>query len=85
MYCITPPNIGTLREIYFLRAIHGITSIAAPKSGDFLIDDQYTIEIGGKDKSFSQIKKATNAYLACDEMEIGLKYKIPLWLWGFLK
>lgn len=35
--------------------------------------------------TISQIKKATNAYLACDEMEIGLKYKIPLWLWGFLK
>lgn len=85
-YALTEfPNIGTLREIYFLRAIHGITSITAPKSGDFLIDDQYTIEIGGKDKSFSQIKQATNAYLACDEIEIGLNYKIPLWLWGFLK
>ena len=27
-----------------------------PKKGDFIVDEYYTFEIGGKDKGFKQIK-----------------------------
>jgi hypothetical protein len=32
-----------------LSAMH---SVSSPQKGDFLIDDKYTFEIGGKNKSF---------------------------------
>jgi len=54
------------------------------KSGDYLIDDSYLFEIGGKNKDFSQIKNMPNSYLAIDDIELGSDRKIPLWLLGFL-
>ena len=79
------PDIGTLRESFFSSSIsnskHGIT---ASKKGDFIIDDRYTIEVGGKGKSFKQIKDIKNSYVVADEIEVGSGNKIPLYLFGFL-
>ncbi|GJM06365.1 MAG: hypothetical protein DHS20C10_00990 [marine bacterium B5-7] len=58
--------------------------VRAAKKGDFCIDNHVVIEIGGKNKGFSQIKEQSNAYLACDDLETGLGSRIPLWLFGFL-
>ena len=52
--------------------------------GDFLVDERYMMEIGGKNKSFQQIKDLPNAYVVADNIEIGYGDKIPLWLFGFL-
>jgi hypothetical protein len=57
--------------------------IYAPKQGDFLINE-YTFEVGGKNKTKKQIKDLKNAYLVVDDIEIGSGNKIPLWLFGFL-
>ena len=38
----------------------------------------------GKNKDFSQIKDVDNSFLAIDDIEIGYKAKIPLWMFGFL-
>lgn len=85
-YALTDtPNIGTVRELFLLRSIQGMHTITAPKSGDFLIDEQYTVEVGGRDKTQSQIKHTSKAYLACDDIETGQDQRIPLWLWGFIK
>ncbi len=54
------------------------------KIGDYLIDETYLFEIGGKNKDFSQIKNRKNSYLAIDDIELGGERKIPLWLLGFL-
>ncbi len=56
----------------------------AQKKGDFLVDDKYIFEVGGKNKDFSQIKDVDNSFLAIDDIEIGYKAKIPLWMFGFL-
>jgi hypothetical protein len=53
------------------------------KKGDYVVD-RYRFEVGGKNKSFSQIKDVTDSYLAVDDIEIGDGKKIPLWLFGFL-
>ncbi|WP_069472372.1 ATP-binding protein [Candidatus Marithrix sp. Canyon 246] len=76
-------NKGTLRESFFtsMLAKHHINYV---KSGDYLIDDSYFFEIGGKNKDFSQIKNIPNSYLAIDDIELGGERKIPLWLLGFL-
>ena len=52
--------------------------------GDFLVDEKFTFEIGGKNKSFNQIQDMPNSFVVADNIEIGFKNKIPLWLFGFL-
>ena len=86
MYSLaSSPNIGTIRETFFYNQIHasGIDVLLVP-SGDFLIDRQYTIEVGGPSKTFKQIRNIRNSFLAVDNTLIGDVNKIPLWLFGFL-
>lgn len=52
--------------------------------GDFIIDDEWVMEIGGKNKGDGQIREERNAYLVLDDMKIGFGKKIPLYLFGFL-
>lgn len=54
------------------------------KIGDFLLDNKYIVEIGGKNKSFKQIKDLENSFVVADDIEVGFVNKIPLWLFGFL-
>ncbi len=77
-------EIGTLREQYFLNMLSQKHTVLYPKMGDFLVDEKYTFEIGGKNKSFEQIKNIDNSFVVSDDIEIGFKNKIPLWLFGFL-
>ena len=55
-----------------------------PKAGDFLIDRKYLFEVGGKGKTFDQIKDISDSYLGVDNTEIGHKNRIPLWMFGLL-
>ena len=77
-------NIGTIRETFFINTLSVMHKVSMPKKGDFCVDDQYTFEIGGRNKGFKQIKDVENAFLALDNMETGIGNKIPLWLFGFL-
>ena len=81
-YC-DEAQVGTVREVFFMSMLFEHT-LAIPKKGDFLIDNCYTFEIGGKNKSFKQIKDIPNSYVVSDDIEIGSGNKIPLWLFGFL-
>jgi predicted AAA+ superfamily ATPase len=78
------PEPGTIRETFFLSMLSLHHPVGLPLQGDFLIDQKHLFEIGGKNKTFSQIKNIENSYLALDNIEIGTKTKIPLWLFGFL-
>ncbi len=77
-------KIGTIRETFFASSVSYKHNINYPKSGDFIIDEKYTFEIGGKDKNIKQIKHVENAYIVADDIEIGIDNKIPLWLFGFI-
>jgi len=81
-YCDNP-NIGTIREVFFKSMIFE-HKIEIPKKGDFLVDEKYTFEVGGKNKSFKQIADMPNSFVVADDIEVGFKNKIPLWLFGFL-
>ncbi|BDY12700.1 ATPase AAA [Hydrogenimonas cancrithermarum] len=81
-YC-DKAQIGTIREVFFASMLFEHT-LSIPKKGDFLVDDTYLFEIGGKRKSFKQIKDMENSFVAADDIEIGSGNKIPLWLFGFL-
>ena len=76
---------GTERETFFANQLEVISQdITIPKKGDFLIDGKYLFEVGGKRKTFEQIADIENSYLAIDDIEIGVRNRIPLWLFGFL-
>ena len=78
-------HIGTLRESFIASSIQNANhNITASKKGDFIIDEIYTIEVGGKNKGFKQIRNIEKSFVVADDMEIGFGSKIPLWLFGFL-
>ncbi len=77
-------KIGTIREIFFQSMVKVNNSLKLHIKGDFLVDDKYVMEIGGKNKSFKQIKDLPDSFIVSDDITIGSGNKIPLWLFGFL-
>ncbi len=86
MYALSPRavNTGNIRETFFANQLGYTHKIMYSDKGDFLINDKYVFEIGGKDKSKKQIEGIENAFIAADGIEYGFQNKIPLWLFGFL-
>jgi len=78
------PEIGTIRETFFANQLQEQHRVGSSKKGDFIVDDIYTFEIGGKSKKFKQIKDIENSFIVKDTDSIENRYKIPLWLFGFL-
>jgi len=77
------PQIGTIRESFFASQVSVNSSIYYIDKGDFLVDEKYTFEIGGKNKGFDQIKDIDHSFVVADDIEVGYKNKLPLWLFGF--
>ncbi len=85
MYALTSDaDIGTARETFFLNQVSVRHAVTYPKKGDFLVDDRYLFEVGGKGKGFDQIKDIPDSFVVNDGVEVGIGNKIPLWLFGFL-
>lgn len=86
MYSLTESiNIGTKRETFFLNQLKSAGyEVLYPPKGDFLVNGKYLFEVGGKDKTFSQIKDIPDSYLAIDDIENGRGCRIPLWMFGLL-
>lgn len=78
------PNLGTLREVFFMNQVQQSYSINNVEYGDFLVENKYTFEIGGSGKLDGQIKNVKNSFLALDNLKIGVSNKIPLWMFGLL-
>jgi uncharacterized protein len=78
------PNEGNIRETFFANQLSYRHQLRYTEKGDFLVDDQFVFEIGGKSKSHRQIQELSNAFIIADDIEYGFKNKIPLWLFGFL-
>lgn len=87
------PDSGNARETFFVNQIRSYfynknsflgDELMLSQFGDFLLNEKYTVEIGGKNKGYEQIKDLPYSYIAADDIEIGFKNKIPLWIFGFL-
>lgn len=78
------PKMGTIRETFFASMLSYEHTLNYPKSADFIVDEYYTFEVGGRDKNFKQLKDAKAGFVAADGIEVGVDRKIPLWLFGFL-
>lgn len=76
------PEIGTIREAFFLNQLcnAGHKVILPDSTYDFLVDNKYVMEAGGKSKTV----KDKDVFIAADGIESGWENKIPLWLFGFL-
>ncbi len=86
MYAILPqrPEKGNLRETFFMNQLGESHRLTYSDKADFMVDDKFTFEIGGKNKNTKQIEGLANAYVAADDIEFGYENKIPLWMFGLL-
>jgi uncharacterized protein len=80
------PEKGTIRETFFMNQLKnaGYLVEISPTRSDFLVDRQYTFEVGGKNKDQKQIKNIEQSYMAIDAIEYGFAETIPLWLFGLM-
>lgn len=76
------PDIGNLRETFFMSQMKVNYDVLAAEKSDFQIGE-YTFEIGGQNKQQKQIQGITNAYIVKDDIEYGYQNIIPLWHFGF--
>lgn len=81
---LAAPNSGNLRETFFFSQVQCRHAVAAPKRGDFLIDGQFTVEIGGRQKSHAQIADIPDSFVVQDDLEYPVGKALPLWLFGML-
>lgn len=84
-YALTSqPEKGNIRETFVLnQLLNAGLSVYAPAQGDFLVNET-TIEVGGKNKTASQVSHVNDFLIAIDDVETGYGNKIPIWLFGFL-
>ena len=84
MHALCPVvNKGNERETLFCCQLQVNNDVKHPLKGDFLVNDKYLFEVGGRKKSFEQIADVPNSFLALDDTEVGHGNRIPLWLFGF--
>lgn len=77
-------NTGNVRETFFANQVSHANQLTYTEQGDFLVNNNYIFEIGGKNKTTKQISNLPSAFIVADDIEYGFKNTIPLWLFGFL-
>lgn len=84
-YALTPqPEVGNIRETFFLNQLQANHQIQSAPGSDFLIDGTYTFELGGENKKQKQITGTPNAYIVKDNVEYGSFNVLPLWHFGLM-
>lgn len=86
MHALAPVgiNIGNLRETFFVNQISDNHVVEYADEGDFVVDERFVFETGGRSKGFEQIKGVRNSFVVADGIEYGTGNRIPLWMFGFL-
>lgn len=84
MCALDSPKIGAERECAFASFLSVGHRVGYAKNGDFVVDNRYLFEIGGRKKGFSQIRDIPDSFVVADDIEFGFGNKIPLWIFGFL-
>jgi predicted AAA+ superfamily ATPase len=74
-------NVGNIRETFFFNQMRVNNEVISSKTADFVIDN-YTFEVGGKNKPQKQIEKDGYSYVVKDDIEFGYLNVIPLWAFG---
>jgi predicted AAA+ superfamily ATPase len=74
-------NIGNIRETFFFNQMRIKNDVISSEKADFIIDN-YTFEVGGKNKQQTQIKQDGKSFVVKDDIEFGYLNVIPLWAFG---
>lgn len=75
------PEIGNVRETFFLSALSPRNKVLASPVSDFLVDG-HTFEVGGKSKTRKQITDVKDAFVVKDNIEYAYMNILPLWSFG---
>ena len=75
-------NVGNIRETFFFNQMRLKNDISSSSKADFMINE-YTFEVGGKNKQQTQIEKDGKSFIVKDDIEFGYQNVIPLWAFGF--
>lgn len=78
------PEDGNVRETFMVNQLKVKYKVTTCQKGDFLIENKYIVEVGGKNKKFNQIKDIPDSFIVSDSIDIGWGNKIPIWLFGLL-
>lgn len=76
-----PPNVGNLRETFFLNQSRVWADVVSDSSADFQIGDRI-FEVGGKHKKQRQLQGAVQGFVVKDDLEWGYGNVLPLWQFG---
>ncbi len=69
---------GSVRETFFANQASHAVKLYSSQNADFVDNKNRLFEIGGRNKT------ANDCFIASDDINVGFKNKIPLWLFGFL-
>ena len=75
------PDVGNIRETFFLSQMKVSQEVYASKAADFIVNGK-TFEVGGKSKGKKQIAEIKDAFVVKDDIEYGYGNVIPLWHFG---
>jgi predicted AAA+ superfamily ATPase len=78
------PNVGTIRETFVTNALSRHMEVSIPAKGDLLVDQTYSVEIGGPNKTFKQLLDMPNPVLIKDGIIHGADGILPMWMIGLL-
>ncbi len=78
------PKSGSIRETFFQNQMSYLHTVRASPQADFVVDNTYTFEIGGRSKTSKQINNLTNAWVVKDDISFPTQRSLPLWIFGFL-
>ncbi len=74
-------DLGNIRETFFFNQMRLKNNVISSRNADFIVNN-YTFELGGKNKQQKQIEKDGKSFVVKDNIEFGYKNIIPLWTFG---
>lgn len=77
-----PPDIGTVREHFAISQLSESHQLNQSDQADFLVDNRWQLEIGGKNKANKAYREQVTLIL--DHLEYPVASQIPLWMLGLL-
>ncbi len=73
-----------MQKTYFFNQLKIIADIKYSEESDFIVNNKSEFIVDDNSNIEKEIFQYSNKYFATDNIEIGVKNKIPLWLFGFL-
>jgi len=74
----------SIRESFVTAMLSHGQRIGAPINGDFLVDDEILLEVGGPAKKGRQVRNLDKAWMVKDGIEAGSGNSLPIWVLGML-